>query len=64
MTSISIAKYSESNLNGAKNSQLKLVKLVLRELGVPLQDSLRTARKRFQARKASLNSSVLKLMAQ
>jgi hypothetical protein len=63
MTSTNIAKYSESNLNGAKNSQLKPVKLALKELGVPLQGFLRTARKRFQVRKVSLNSKSIKLMA-
>jgi hypothetical protein len=62
-TSINIAKYSENNLSGALISQLRLVKPVLKERGVPLLGSLRIAKRRFQAKKVSLNSKNIKLTA-
>jgi hypothetical protein len=63
MTSISIARYSENNLNGVKSFQHKLVRLVLRELGVPLLGSWITATNKFQATKVSLALKNIKLMA-
>jgi hypothetical protein len=56
-TSTNIAKYSENNSLGARSSQLKLVKPVLRGLGVPLLGFLRIARNRFRASKAFPNST-------